>query len=73
MNIIINGSEIDVPDSKCGSGLTTRSYETLVQLAGEAGTPTVKYSGSRSGLLSPGMDLTLEPGMRLTIIHTGNA
>lgn len=80
MKIIVNGDEVEVPDSKCGSGLTTRSYDALVAIAGETGKPTVKYRwqkpGSdtiRAGLLSPGMEIILEPGMRFTIVHTGAA
>lgn len=72
MKITVNGTAHELPD---GAYLTT--YEQLVELAGETGTPSVAVSlgdKSRAGLApSPGSSVELDDGARITVVHTGNA
>jgi hypothetical protein len=51
------------------------SYERIVELAGETGSPSVKWSmpDGRGGTLGPGHTLEAPAGAKITVAHTGNA
>lgn len=67
MQVIINGEEREV-DS------TLVSYDDVVAMAGMKGWPSVTFRGAeRSGILTPGGEVTLTPGMVFNVCHTGNA
>lgn len=72
MKITVNGTEHVLPD-----GQYPTTYEQLVELAGETGTPSVAVSlgdKSRAGLAPyPGSSVELDDGARVTVVHTGNA
>jgi len=72
MKITVNGAPHELPD-----GQYPTTYEQLVELAGETGTPSVAVSlgdKSRAGLAPyPGSVVELDEGARVTVVHTGNA
>lgn len=72
MKIIVNGVEHILPD---GQYLTT--YEQLVEIAGESGTPSMAVSfgdRERAGkALGPGDSIGLDDGARVRLAHTGCA
>jgi hypothetical protein len=59
--ITINGESLAVP-------VGDLTYETVVELSGESGTPSVKWTcGDKAGILRPGSCMTF------TVIRTDNA
>lgn len=51
------------------------SYERIVELAGEIGSPSVKWSmpDGRGGTLGPGHTLATPAGAKISVAHTGDA
>lgn len=72
MKITVNGIEHELPD---GSYSTT--YEQIVELAGESGTPSVAVrfgDRGRAGMAPcKGEAVELDDGARINVVHTGNA
>lgn len=72
MKIILNGEQVEVSGD-------TISYEDVVKLIDGTGYESVVYKGKsrgdlhRSGSLIPGKSTTLEEGMVITAVLTGNA
>ena len=72
------GTEITINGTKHVVGGSV-SYEQLVQLAGMKGSPSIAYSGPRTGdtrregTVHIGQSITTQQGMNFTVIHTGNA
>ena len=69
MQVIISG--------RSGRSTPLVSYDDVVAMAGMKGWPSVTYKGrgpeGRSGILTPGGEVTLTPGMVFNVCHTGNA
>jgi hypothetical protein len=71
MKIRLNGEEREVDSPAL-------SYESVVSMAGMKGWPSVTFArggpgGQESGILSPGREVALWPGMVFNVCHTGNA
>lgn len=72
MLIHVNGVETT-------TDLQIATYEQVVELAGERGSPSVAYSyrvgvHQRAGTMYPGCKpIELATGMVFTVVHTGNA
>lgn len=74
MQVTINGTQRWLRQSE--SPIT---YEQIVELAGLTGAPTMTYHAKingdtvRQGTLIAGESLELAHGMRISVVHTGNA
>lgn len=74
------GIEITINGRRHVVGGSAISYEQVVQLAGEQGTPSMTQywrgghaKGREGRILSPGQSVPLDDGLVFCAVHTGNA